>query len=268
MNPPLPLAPAFETHVGPSWPPRAAAQALPRPLSTHDFDLRLYAAADYARAGLSTHAAAWQALRASWADLPRDIYLPDGASYRYRRFGRFRLDLRDGTLHDLPDAPFFQAADVNHLNGGFDRHFAPLAPATRGNRALQRLIRFHADALRRVRPELPGWKVYVHQIRIVASADQCGKPAPEGLHQDGHHYVAQVLIDRVNVAGAESQVRDANGALLLGRTLLRPLDSLLVNDRSVFHEVTELHCVDPGAPAWRDMLLIDFNPHEDGDEQN
>lgn len=246
--------------------PRRDLQARPAVAPQPDFDVLAFGAHDYAHHGLAPAGADWSALQASFAELPVDRYLPGGASYRRRRFGRYRLDLSAAKLHDLPDRPFFQSADVNRVAGGIQRHFAPLAAATRHNRVLQRLIRFHAARLHAVRPEVAAWKVYVHQIRIVASAGHSGKPAPEGLHQDGHHYVAQVLVARHNVAGAESRVFDAHGRLVLGRTLTRPLDSLLVNDRSVFHEASDLHCLSDDAPAWRDMLLIDFNPHDDADE--
>ncbi|HSV80054.1 MAG TPA: 2OG-Fe dioxygenase family protein [Ramlibacter sp.] len=237
----------------------------PAPIEA-DFDVLALDKRDYARAGITASGPAWEELQTSYADLPADVYLPEGASYRRRRFGRFSFDTETGSLRALADRPFFQAAQVNRLNGGFDRHFAALTPALSRNRVLYQLIRFHAMKLRRVSPEISTWKVYLHQIRIAASAEQSGKPAPEGLHQDGHHYVAQVLVARENVAGAESRVLDLGGRLIACTTLTDALDTLLVNDRSVFHEVTELHCLAADRLAYRDMLLIDFNPYDDADE--
>lgn len=231
-----------------------SARLLPAPAEP-DFDVLRFDASDYGAID-----ADWQALQAAYADLPLDVYMPPGSNYRFRRFGRFSLDLARGRLSTLADRAFLQSPEVNRLNGGILRAFAPLTPALRANRALRQLIDFHAAALRLVNPEMTVWKVYVHLIRIAGCADRSGKPTPEGLHQDGHHFVAQVLVARENVTGAESRVLDPKGRLILATTLQAPLDSLLVNDRTVFHEVTELHCLNAATLAWRDMLLIDFNP--------
>jgi hypothetical protein len=236
------------------------------PAPAPDFAILAFARDDYERSGVSIRGPAWEELRASYADLPVDTYLPDGASYRLRRFGRFSYDTQTGSLLSLPDRPFFQAVRFNRLNGGIHREFAPLAAAVRHNRVLYQLVRFHATELRRACPDIGQWKVYVHQIRITASGKAGGKPAPEGVHQDGHYFVAQVLIARENVTGAESRILDSKNELITRTVLTEPLDTLLVNDQTVFHEVTDLHCKAGGKPGYRDMLLIDFNPYDDPDQ--
>lgn len=218
---------------------------------------------DYARAGIHRWDPAWRELCGSYEDLPVDAYLPAGEAYRRRRFGRFAYDAHTGALRALPDKPFFQAQAFNPLAGGIHREFAPLAPATRHNRLLGRLIGFHARHLQSSHPGLAWWKVYVHQIRIISGAAGPGRPTPEGIHRDGHYYVAQVLVNRVNAAGAQSRIYNAQRRLIARTTLTDGLDSLLVNDRAVFHEVTELHCQETGRCAYRDMLLIDFNPYDE-----
>jgi hypothetical protein len=231
-----------------------------------DFAVLSFARRDYERAGICVTDSAWEELRTSFGHLPVDTYLPDGASYRLRRFGRFGYDTATGNLLTLADKPFFQAAHFNRLNGGIHRQFAPLTAAVRHNRVLYQLIRFHATELRRACPDIARWKVYVHQIRITASRDASGKPAPEGVHQDGHYFVAQILIARENVTGAESRILSGKNELMAHTTLTRPLDTLLVNDRAVFHEVTELHGQTGDQLGYRDMLLIDFNPYDGSDE--
>ncbi|HEU0199826.1 MAG TPA: 2OG-Fe dioxygenase family protein [Burkholderiaceae bacterium] len=231
-----------------------------------DFQFLSFVRPDYERAGIRLGEPAWEELRASFFDLPVDTYLADGGSYRRRRFGRFSYDTTTGNLVSLADKPFFQAPHFNRMNGGIQRRFAPLSAAIRQNRALRQLVRFHANALRLACPDIAQWKVYVHQIRITASADHRGKPAPEGVHQDGHYFVAQVLIARENVTGAESRILSSDKDLIARTTLTQPLDTLLVNDRAVFHEVTEIEAQAGDKSAYRDMLLIDFNPYDNSDE--
>jgi hypothetical protein len=235
-------------------------------LTAEDFEFLSFAHPDYQRAGICVSGRAWEELRASFADLPVDAYLADGGSYRLRRFGRFSYDTETGNLLTLADRPFFQAMHFNRMNGGIQRQLAPLAAVTRQNRVLHQLVRFHANALRRGCPDIARWKVYIHQIRITASKGQRGKPAPEGMHQDGHYFVAQVLIARENVTGAESRIVSSDNQLIARTTLMEPLDTLLVNDRVVFHGVTDLDSQAGDKPAYRDMLLIDFNPYDGSDE--
>jgi hypothetical protein len=197
--------------------------------------------------------------RASYADLRKDPYMRDGGDYRYRRFARFEIDSFAMRIKGLPHEPFFQSSSVNTLNGGIARHFEPFREDVVPNGALHRMIRVMFS-------ELPNrycyrrWKVYAHQIRIVASASGAGKPTPEGIHQDGHHYVGMVLMRKQNVRGGLSRIYSSALLPVEEHMLQVPADALLVDDRRVFHDVTTIEAIDPSKPAMRDMLLIDFNP--------
>ena len=50
----------------------------------------------------------------------------------------------------------------------------------------------------------------------------------------------------------------ANGTLLGSFTLTQALDSALVDDARVFHGVTPVTPLDPGAPSHRDVLVVTF----------
>ncbi len=221
---------------------------------------------DYAGANISLRDPAWTALRSSYEDLPIDTYLPAGQTYRRRRFGRFRYDRDTRELTPLAERPFFQAKEFNRLSGGIQRTFAALAPETGRNRVLHQLIRFHATQFAASHPGIDSWKVFVHQVRIVGNGEAPAKPTPEGIHQDGHHYVAQILVARESATGAETRIYDVDRELITRTTLKHRLDSLLVNDKAVFHDVTELRSKAADRTAYRDMLLIDFNPHDESSE--
>lgn len=219
-----------------------------------------YAQADYEHAGVDLASGDWRRLQASYDNLPVDAYLPAGETYRQRRFGRFCYDVAANALQALPHGPFFQAKQFNRLSGGVDRDFAPLASDIQRNATLAQLIRFHVDQIQPARPAVRRWRVYVHQIRITGHDAKPGQPTPEGVHQDGHCYIAQILINRTNVIGAETRIYDLDKQPVLATTLQRRLDSLLIEDATLFHEVTAIRCAHPARPAWRDMLLLDFNP--------
>ncbi|MEU2505256.1 2OG-Fe dioxygenase family protein [Streptomyces sp. NPDC007863] len=196
----------------------------------------------------------------SWADLPVDAYLPDGATFRQRRYGRFRL--ANDQLAPTDSAVFEQSAEVNALFGGVERRFEPLADAVASSEVLRRIVLAFLD-------NLPGEidrataGVGVHQIRITAGRDESSMPAPEGIHEDGHHFVAQVLINREDVAGGESQLYDRDKQPLFRTTLLQPFESIVIDDRRVFHGVSAITPADGAEQGIRDMMLIDFFPLTD-----
>ncbi|MFG2228633.1 2OG-Fe dioxygenase family protein [Streptomyces sp. NPDC048723] len=193
----------------------------------------------------------------SWEGLPVDAYMKDGADYRRRRHGSFRFS--GGDLVQEPPRAFHQSAEVNSLHGGVDRHFPPLADDVAAEGVLHTLIRFFAARLPGdFDPATSG--VGVHQIRITATRDAKGLPAPEGVHEDGHHYVAQVLMRRVDVEGGESQLYDRDRRSIYSTTLLQPFESIVIDDRRVFHGVSAIEPADGVRQGVRDMLLIDYFP--------
>ncbi len=190
--------------------------------------------------------------------LEPDGYLQDGSTFRLRRYGRFLL-ARDGTLRDLPTAPYFQATEINSYAGGIDRSFADLEADTRRNEMLKSLIQFDASVFEaRVDAPFDHWRVEVHPLRIVARHDEVGLPTPEGLHRDGNDFFAVHLIRREGVLGGETTVCDVDRRPLKVRTLREPLDSLLVNDHAVLHGVSPIVPEDEARPGFRDVVVIDF----------
>ncbi|MGK5642528.1 2OG-Fe dioxygenase family protein [Streptomyces sp. URMC 126] len=239
--------------TSPHAPEHPEASAAPPPPFVH-FPADLLTAA---LAALPAGEAA--AFTASWDDLPADPHAGTGTPYRFRRYSRFRI--RPDRLELLPHVPFFQDRAVNAVNGGVDRLFAPLADAVAGGPAL-------ATVVRTLRERLPGPRdgmdaCGVHQIRVVATPDTEGHPAPEGIHQDGHCYVAQVLIRRENVEGADSCLYDPDRTPVHEALLTTPFETIVLDDRRVFHGVTPIRPAAGAGRGVRDMLLVDFFPPGD-----
>lgn len=197
------------------------------------------------------------ALQACWNDLPLDEAMPDGATYRRRRYGRLRAELgSDGVrLTVLPHAAFQQSAELNPIHGGRPRMFAPIPPDALLAPGVRALVGFDVTVASMV-SGLRSWAVNLHMVRIVSPRDGQGQPTPEGRHQDGHLFVGMHLLRRSGCTGGESIVyRDDEPVTRL--TMTAPLDSMMVDDHRVSHEVTPIVAVDD--EGVRDMLLVDLN---------
>ncbi|MGW2633595.1 2OG-Fe dioxygenase family protein [Streptomyces chattanoogensis] len=196
----------------------------------------------------------------SWEDLPVDSYMKDGTDYRRRRYGSFHWAA--GELVADPAGVFHQTKEVNSLHGGVDRAFPPLSDSVLESGVLDNLIHFFMARLPgEFDPATSG--VGVHQIRITATHDADGLPAPEGVHEDGHHFVAQALMRRTDVDGGESQIFDRNRRLIYHHTLLEAFESIVIDDRRVFHGVSAIRPANGVRQGIRDMLLIDYFPLQD-----
>ncbi|AEV82934.1 hypothetical protein ACWT_1915 [Actinoplanes sp. SE50] len=200
---------------------------------------------------------------AAWSRLEPDAYLPGGSTFRRRRYGRIAaVPGADGEyrLDDLPGAPFTQSAATIPLYRGAARRFAPVGTSFLRSSALRTLLRFDLDVIGRLEPRAFG--IGIHLIRVTVGPDHPENPAPEGRHFDGHLYVAMHLIGRESCSGGSSLVfMPGDDKPVFSTTLTGRLDTLIVDDRRVEHEVSPVRALGPGAV--RDMLLVDFDPLDD-----
>ncbi|MER8383242.1 2OG-Fe dioxygenase family protein [Mesorhizobium sp. M1405] len=103
------------------------------------------------------------------------------------------------------------------------------------------------------------WNIKLHPYRIVARDGVNGKPAPEGLHQDGVDFIVSHMIGRVNVTGGMSTITDASKRFLGDVEMNLPNDFVICNDRKTFHDVSSIVTENPKMPfAYRDVLVITF----------
>jgi len=200
----------------------------------------------------------WTAFADSWNRLERDRYMADGGTYRLRRYSEFDYESGSGRLRLRPHVPYSQPSDINHLNGGIERHYEPMEPGPRATEAFSRALAqvdsdfLQADGRRR-------WKVQCFQNRILATGSEAGLPAPEGAHRDGVDYVLTLLVARQNVVGGTSQVFDQDGESLIDLELSEPGEFIVLDDNQVFHGVTPLQPADTATPGSRDVLIAMFS---------
>lgn len=196
----------------------------------------------------------WAAFAQSWNALGPDLYMADGGRYRRRRHAAFALE--QGCFTRKPHQPHYQSRDYNPLNGDVQRWFDPVADDTIDSPVLQSIFAFCADSFD---PAAKGdWHVEMHQFRIEAKPDEQGRPTPEGMHRDGVDHVLVMLVERRNVCEGVTRIGAPDGTALGEFTLTDPADTMLIDDHRILHGVTEIHPVDPAAPAWRDALVVTF----------
>ena len=211
---------------------------------------------DATRASLGGVPADWDAFARSWEDLAEDRYLAQVGLKRRRRHAVYAC-AADGPLERLPHQPHYQARSYNALQGGIERWFEPVQA---DGAALQALLAWSRGMFEAVEGRALPWRVEVHQFRIEAAAGESGQPTPEGVHRDGVDHVLVLMVARHNIARGTTTIHAPDGADLGSFTLASPLDAALLDDRRVHHGVTPVEAIDPGQPAWRDVLVVTFRP--------
>jgi hypothetical protein len=194
------------------------------------------------------------ALRESWAGLPRDTYLRDGGKYRSRRHSCFVQTFSSGVLTAVPRRPHWQPTSYNALHGGLERWFEPIEPEILAAPVWGKLVASIGSLFEQVRP-VEQWFIEAHQFRI-DTANGIGRPTPEGAHRDGVDFVAVILAGRRNVRGGETHVFDASGPSGVRFTMQEPWSMLLMDDARVIHETTPIQPdADQGV---RDTLVLTY----------
>ncbi|HUP29889.1 MAG TPA: 2OG-Fe dioxygenase family protein [Usitatibacter sp.] len=197
----------------------------------------------------------WEAFAASWNDLPLDTHLPDGHRYRRRRHGTFSAQPGRTSARIEPHRAHYQGLEYNRLVGGIERWFEPIRAEIVEGASFQRILGFCLALYAPMKPRAT-WHIECHQFRIEARIDTAGQPTPEGVHRDGVDYVLVMLVARSNIASGTTTVHDHDGRERGSFTLAQPLDAALVDDNRMMHGVTAVHPVDPGRPAYRDVLVV------------
>ncbi len=196
------------------------------------------------------------AIQALMDAAPGDPYEPNNNRSRYH--AQLILDPATRLLHERKGVGYWRASHLGYEYSGEERRFAPVPDAILGAPLFVEWVWFWFDLLPATlfAPILPAL-VEVHLMRT--------RPGPvivNQFHKDGEPFFVLSLIGRRNVEGAITQVaRDPEGRDIVGRFVLaEPLDSLLVDDRGVFHNVTPFCSADQSYPAFRDVLNLGFIP--------
>jgi len=199
--------------------------------------------------------------RNSWRDLATDDFLNDGGHYRYRRYAVFTWqadqEKQQGQLTLLPHEPHYQSTYRNAMNGLIYRSFEPFKKSTLDNPILKNIIDWTVQHISFNQEK--NWRIQAHQFRIEANSDEAGKPTPEGIHRDGADFILIVLLQRDNITGGVSHIYDADKKLQFGAVLEELGDAVLLDDRKVWHGVSEVYALDKTKSGYRDVLVLTFH---------
>lgn len=197
----------------------------------------------------------WNRFASSWDRLEPDRYLARTGRERRRRHAVFTA-AADGRIARAAHQPHYQSRHYNPLQGDIERWFAPVSDEIGAGTSLRTILAFARDFFGGLAQTPRRWKIEVHQFRIEARADRPGEPTPEGMHRDGVDHVLVLMVRRENIASGTTSIHDLEGHELGSFTLTRPLDAALVDDTRVLHGITPVMPLDPGRPAYRDVLVV------------
>lgn len=191
-------------------------------------------------------------MQASFDGLTLDPY--DGLAGRYRAHGQLSLETNAGhpIITRLNRSTYRQSAWLNPAEAGRERRFEAL-PSALFQRLLLRLVIGLFECLPGALQEAPTLDLNIHQVSYRALTGP-SVATPLGLHRDGEAFTAIVLLTQHDLIGGDSVVADSGLQLLLAHSLRKPLETLLLNDAVVVHQVTPL------LQGRRDVLIIDYTP--------
>mmetsp|Transcript_33946 Transcript_33946/g.79940 ORF Transcript_33946/g.79940 Transcript_33946/m.79940 type:complete len:214 (+) Transcript_33946:406-1047(+) len=138
------------------------------------------------------------------------------------------------------------------------RHYAPHPPELFETKGLQRLLEHLVSSMRSMDadPDVP-WEFCIHAIRLTPP----GQVTPEGIHRDGYHFVLSAVVSRLGVEGGHSLVHSGKKEAPMLDVPMAAGDTLFINDRAVYHSVTNVSAV-PSVEegGHRDVIIITLRP--------
>jgi hypothetical protein len=204
-----------------------------------------------------------EALQSECAHLPLDPQAKNGE--RRRRYGSFVITPANGSLTLVFNAnldTYWQPPALNKDAAGEKRRFAQLTPTMLQNSFLRDLICADFTTLPlNVDDLLLPWLVGVHFVQMVARPGLPGISSPDRPHKDGEPFTAIHLVHRdAFLLGGINRLLDNAKQPLCDKVLLKTLDTQIVRDDAVYHQVTRIEVPDTEPQGTRTVLLIDFTP--------
>jgi len=197
----------------------------------------------------------YQRFKASWNYLKPDPYLVEGGAFRLRRYAV--LKWQNAVLQAMTPEAHFQSKQYNSIYGDIERVFASITPSVLQSAFLKMLIQQIIALFDR--KATSAWRVQCHQFRINASLAEVGKPTPEGVHQDGADYVFIMLLERQGITGGVSELFDQNKQRVAATVLKKSGDAILLNDKVLWHSVTNIQPKQGVTKGHRDVLVLTFH---------
>ena len=169
---------------------------------------------------------------------------------RYRRFSLLKVY----GFESIGESSFIQSKKYNKYLGNSLRLYKNIDDKVLNDESFQRVIKKFISKINNSEKNYD--YLYVHQIRVEVK-DEDVNAVPEGIHQDGYNMIAIICINRVNknnIEGPENEVLDLNYNIVY-KSIMEPGDSIILNDRKYYHNVTKLKKRSEGV-GFRDIFVF------------
>ena len=192
-----------------------------------------------------------KSVKKTFAGLPKDQYIKEEYCFRGRCYST--AEAINGKITYTEKSPTFQqCSTMNKYLGGIERQYERLSSIA------EEFVK--ESLIPAALAELPkgNYDIGIHQIRTTANDDNMGKPAPEGVHQDGFDHIMIACCGGENLAGGNSLLveNDDYGKILFER-VLEMGDCILFSDKQYSHYVSPIVPKLPGQCS-RDVFVLTF----------
>ena len=127
------------------------------------------------------------------------------------------------------------------------------------NLLLQQILAIDIKILENQLDKNRTYAIYIHLFRVKAQNGDIS-PTTSGIHQDGMDFICMHFIDANNAYPVVSKLYDneEQESVILSKTMESFLETLIVNDRMLYHSANEVKQKIKSEVAWRDLLLVSF----------
>ncbi|MGZ0714884.1 2OG-Fe dioxygenase family protein [Pseudomonas palleroniana] len=192
--------------------------------------------------------------RAYWNNLVRDEAFR-AYTHRERRILRYRLS-PSRQLHINRDAAFKSPVTyaIEYRQGV--NHLSYCEESFIDHSLTRKLL---AVDLALIEPHLVerAYTIDIHLFRVRADR-QSSSPTTSGIHQDGLDWVFMHFIGQYNTVPVVSELftSESEHSRVLNFPMEQFLETIVVNDRELYHRAGDVRPQEDSAPAWRDLLVV------------
>lgn len=184
-------------------------------------------------------------LQTLFHNIPKDPYIQEG--YRYKSLARCRV--KENIIEKQPHAPLYQDKTINPVNGGLVRVYPEIDNLNFAKEAILLFANtFKID--------------YSYEILVQAQRTKCnnkseGITTPEGFHRDDIDFLAILCVNRYNILGSETQLKDYQGNVVF-KKVLDPGEILLIDDSKLLHYTSPITLKNSTLDhfGFRDVLIL------------
>lgn len=170
-----------------------------------------------------------------------------------RGFSLLKVDNLD-KLEIIGDLNFYQNESYNNYNGNVLRKYSNLSEDILDDELFKYLVQTFKEQVDKVSPVVTKY-IQVHQTRVYANSSSTNL-VPKGIHQDGYNFIAISCINRKNIRRKLNNVYISDKTIKFYSTTLNAGEILILNDRKMFHDVTNIELNNLNEVGYTDIFVF------------